>query len=364
MPDGAALPIGGGMRLVGVISALALLALVAIGATGAQRGDSELILRPGATGTLASTDLFRLQVSVNGQARPDEWLSPRTGAYSTVLNGTKYWFDRGEALVYGRYRFGGERALYHGDHEYLRAISSPHIFFRTGSMLALIYVRGHEIGGDPKPTFKASTHHGRTVLALHAFKTHDDGSTDPFDYRVTVVERITLSEARHRGLLHGTVKPTSTTWQSRPGTPSRLGLAAYWLGHRSGAHVAVMVAEKSKEAGAPESYLVWYAAPSADCAMRDGTAGKNHWWPGLRSNDCDEWMITTLRPEETPNLDSQSAPKKITLADGTQADLLAGQSELQFYVRTRDALVEVSTDTVVSRGSRLAIAQSLRRVKP
>jgi hypothetical protein len=288
-------------------SALALLALVAIGATGAQRADSELILRPGGNGTLASADLFRLQVSLNGQVQPDEWFSPRTGAYSTVSDGTKYWFDRGDALVYGRYRSGGEHALYHGDHEYLRAISSPNIFFRTSSLLALIYVRGHEIGGNPKPTFKASTDHGRTVLELHAFTTHDDGSTTPFDYRVTVVERITLSEARHRGLLHGKAKPTSTTWESRPGTPSRLGLAGYWLGSRSGTHVAVMVEEKSKEAngGAPESYLVWYAAPSPACAMRDGIAGKNHWWPGLRSNDCDEWMITTSRPGVTPNLDSQ-----------------------------------------------------------
>jgi hypothetical protein len=82
------------------------------------------------------------------------------------------------------------------------------------------------------------------VIEPHASYPHDSGASDPLDYRVTVVELISLSEARRRGLLHGKVKPASTTWQSRPGAPSRTGLAAYWLGPRVGTHVPVMVEEE------------------------------------------------------------------------------------------------------------------------
>jgi hypothetical protein len=328
--------------------------------------DSALILQPGPKGTLASTDVFRVQVSLNGQALPEEWTSPGTGAYSTVIRGTKYWFDRGDALIYRRSDLGGARALYHGDHAYLRALSSQDIDFRTGALLAFIYLSGagDKIQGDPKPTFKASIDNGRTVLELHAFYPHDSGGPDPLDYRVTVVERITLSEARHRGLLQGKVEPTSTTWQSRPGTPSRLGILAYWLGPRSGAHVAVMVDEKSETAAALASYLVWYAAPSSDCAMRDRTAGKNHWWPGLRGNDCDEWKVTTTAAGSKTHMTGPRASRKIKLADGTPAQLLTEDQSVPFWVQTKTALVEIMTGSEESPARQLAIAQSLRLVKP
>jgi hypothetical protein len=349
------------MRLVGVIVPV-LLAVVALGASGAAGADSELTLRPGPKGTLASTDLFRLQVSLNGQTLPEEWTSPGTGAYSTVIQGTKYWFDRGDALIYRRPDDGGARALYHGDHEYLRAFSSRDIDFRTGAALVLVYVSGagDKVQGDPKPSFKASTEHGRTVIELHASYPHDNGASDPLDYRVTVVERISLSEARKRGLLHGKVKPTSTTWQSRPGAPSHTGLEPYWLGARVGRDVAVMVEERGESADDPASYLTWYAAPSSVCAMRDGTAGKNHWWPGLGGNNCDEWEITTTAAGSNAHMSGPRTSRKIKLADGTPAHLLTAELSVAFWVQTRTALVEIMTGDTEEPAAQLAIARSLR----
>jgi hypothetical protein len=351
------------MRLVGVICAIALLAAVAIAAAGAARGDSELILRTGPKGTLASTDLFRLQVSLNGEALPEEWTSPGTGAYSTVIEGTKYWFDRGDALVYRRPDLGGARALYHGDHEYLRALSSRDIDFRTGAALVLAYLYRVKIHGSPDPTFTASTVSGHTELELRGSYPHETGDPSPMNYQVKIVERMTLSEARKRGLLHGNVKPTSTTWQSRPGQPSRLGLKAYWLGARSGAHVAVMVEEKGEDADDLASFLVWYAAPSSVCAMRDGTAGKNHWWPGLGGNTCDEWQVTTTAAGSTTHMTGPRASRRIKLADGTPAQLLTEELSDAFWVQTKTALVEIMTDSTESPARRLAIAKSLRPVE-
>jgi hypothetical protein len=353
------------MKLTAWICSLSLLVVLTMGAAEGRRADAGLVLIPGAKGTLASTDVFRLQVSLNGQALPDEWTSPATGAYSTTINGTKYWFDRGDALIARRPDLGGTRALYHGDHAYLRALSSRDIEFRTGSLLVWIYLlgKGDQVQGDPKPTFKASTKDGRTVIELHAFYTHETTSPDPMNYRVTVVEHITLAEARHRGLLQGRVKPTSTTWESRPGTPARAAGAVYWLGPRVGSHVAVMTEETKLPADSESSYLVWYAAPSSVCGMRDGTAGKNHWWPGLGGNNCEEWEVSTPANGVQGLGSGARSTTKITLADGEAAELIRVETS-EFYVRTSHAIVQINTGSQASLAQERTIAKSLRRVQP
>ncbi len=98
--------------------------------------------------------------------------------------------------------------------------------------------------------------------------------------------------------------------------------------------------------------------------MRDGTAGKNRWWPGLGGSNCTEWHVTTTAAGSPAHMDDQRAPKRITLADGTKAELLTAQLYEQFYVRTNDALIEIVTARQEDPATQLAIARSLRHVTP
>ena len=60
------------------------------------------------------------------------------------------------------------------------------------------------------------------MIHLHDTYPLDSGESAPLDYRVTVAERVTLAEARERGLFRSSAKPLSTTWVARPATrPAR-----------------------------------------------------------------------------------------------------------------------------------------------
>jgi hypothetical protein len=351
------------MRLVRGICGVALVAAVAIGATVAlaatsgRRSDPGLVLHPGAKGTLASTDVLRLKVSLNGHALPDEWTSPATGAYSTTIEGTRYWMDGTTALILARPENGGPRALVHGDHSYLRALSGGDLDFRPGGALVGAYLAK---GAHPKQ-FTAAEEDGHTVLELHASYPYDNGDSAPLDYRVSVAERISLSEARTRGLFASKAKPTSTSWQSRPGASSRLGLAVYWLGPRSGDHLAALVRETTKTQEDPPSYLVHYVKPSAACGGPSATAGRHDWWPGIPSDTCWNWRVVSSAPAN-PIRPGEHVTKKITLADGTPAEFIKLALYVPFYVRTKDALIEIMTGRQDPLEQQLALARTLRHV--
>jgi hypothetical protein len=360
------------VRLTGLICLILVFVAVAVGAAGREGGDSDFILHPGAAGTSRSTDMFRLEVSLNGRPPVEEWTSPGTGDYSTELGNTKYWFDRDDALIDRRSDFGGVRDLYHGDHGYLRALSKRDFWFLPGSAIVREFLSGvaPPIPDDPETTLRASTVDGHSVLELSYSAPRTGGGTIRLNWRVEVAERITLSEARRRGLFASTVTPTSTTWESRPGTASRLGLAAYWLGPRIKGHVAVMVREHTKTKQSLAAYSVWYAAPASGCPMRDFTAGKNNWWPGLDNDGCDTWQIATWAPDAPISEHGPHATRHIRLADGTPADVIKVGQYIEMFVRTKRALIEISANFIDSAdGSRLLnqqleLARALRLVRP
>jgi hypothetical protein len=360
------------MRVVGVICLIVVFLSVVVGAASRGRADSGLILRPGPAGTSRSTDMFRLQVSLNGRAPVEEWTSPGTGDYSTEFGNTKYWFDRGDALIDRRSDFGGARDLYHGEHGYLRAVSTRDFYFLPGSAIVREFLSGvvPPIPDDPETTLSASSVDGHSVLELRYNSPRAGGGTIRLNWRVEVVERITLSQARRRALFSGMPAPSSTTWESRPGTASRLGLAAYWLGPRLKGHAAVMVREHTKTKQRQAAYSVWYAAPASGCPMRDFTAGKNNWWPGLDNDGCDTWQIATWAPETPISEHGTHATRHIRLADGTPADVIKVGQYIEMFVRTKRALIEISANFIDSAdGSRLLnqqleLARSLRLVRP
>jgi hypothetical protein len=354
------------MSLRATICALALLASVAAGAASGKSDDSGLILLPGPNGTSRSMDVFRLSVRLSGHTLADEWTSPGTGDYSMRVGSTKYWFDRGDAIVDRRPESGGARALYHG---YLRAVSSREFFFRPGAAIVRAYLAGvtPAIPDEPKTTFEASTDNGRSVLELGFRMPATGGGTSPMNFRITVAERITLAEARGRGLFTGKARPTSTTWESQPGAASRLGLAAYWLGRRLRRHAAVMVHEETRTGQLPPAYVVWYAAPAPGCPMRDFTAGKNDWWPGLDNDACDTWAITTWAAGTPIPFRGPRVRTPIRLADGTPAEAITVGRYIEMFVRTKRALIEIGANFLVDPDAlhhrQLELARSLRLVR-
>jgi hypothetical protein len=363
---------GAFVRVVGLICLIVVFVAVAVGAASSGRADSGLILHAGPAGTSRSTDVFRLKVSLDGRPPVEEWMSPGTGDYSTEFGNTKYWLDRDDALIDRRSDFGGVRDLYHGDHGYLRAVSSRDFYFLPGSAIVRGFLSGvaPRLPDEPEVTSSASTVDGHSVLVLSYASPRTGGGTIRLNWRVEVVERIRLSEARRRGLFASTVTPTSTTWESRPGTGSRLGLAAYWLGPRIKGHAAVMVREHTKTKQSHAAYSVWYAAPASGCPMRDFTAGKNNWWPGLDNDGCDTWNITTWAPDTPIFEHGKHTTSHIRLADGTPADVIKIGGYIEMFVRTKRALIEIGANFIDSAdGSRLfnqqlELARSLRLVRP
>ena len=245
---------------------------------------------------------------------PHEWWSPRTGVYRADHSSAREGFDAvydGTSITrrkQGRvFRIEGERAM-------LRYLVSHESFFE---LPAIAPVRQY-VRGDRSTAMRVTPTRGGRAFGV-VFTFHGDTATTQIRYSVEVRSRLTLDEARHRGLLQALEgRVAGQLQQSRPGTAPHFGEAAFWFGSRFGGAHAVTALEQ--RGGDPvlmderrgTTYTTMYRLPGPV---------RRPWYPGLGPQQPIEVRVEcrAKEPNQLPGLSSSARGTAIRLADGTRA---------------------------------------------
>lgn len=187
----------------------------------------------------------------------------------------------------------------------------------------IVALRQHFDGGN-SDSLKIKEKDGGRAFDVDLHFGTDTGSVR-IRYTVEVRDRISLAEARDRGLL----RPLSghvvgEFRQSPPGTPPHFGQRAYWFGPTFGEAKAVTALEQrggDPFRGEPEQgtkYTTMYRLPAsaAPAAASVNTAGT---YPGL-GNELAIDIRVECNPQRAKFLPQQTrAGLELTLADGERA---------------------------------------------
>ena len=294
--------------------------------TGCGGGRSMPISR----GDRSTTDFFELDVSIKGpvaqlSGSSHEWYSPGSGLYRAEAHSgrtssvTVYDGSAITKLVSGRiFRIEGGPAM-------LRYVTAhPSSFASVGTTAVGTY-----LGRIHQPGFAVASHAGGRSFDLDYRLGFENGRDDHVHATVHVRGRMSLREAKSKGLLEPPTGGLAGEFrQSPPGTHPRFGEHALWFGPRlPGGGKAVTSFEMRgsdvfMQGGlgdrAPIRYTTVYRLPRSAIPSNVPvqTAGT---YPGLgRIFPIDVLVQCTVIPS-TATPDPFTAGSPITLVDGTHA---------------------------------------------
>ena len=335
-------------RVRRTFAATILLLLLAAACGGAAGGG-----RPA-----AGADVYRMRISVvlpDGSHRDagTEWYQPSSGRYDvrgSLFGGSTRIVMLGDEVV----RVSGDgESVTRGSRVFVRRAALPNLLETPG--VVVFDARGHAGRGLPEGSTIHTTRSGGAMTIAAALVIQMDAGTSPPQTRfvVSVDPPVTMAQARADGAFRLPSGPPDTTvTEMAPGSPSRVGLHAWWLGRAwDGRDARTVIEERSArppvaDGSGPDippggSYQVAYrlsGTPDDAGLEPKGVPGV----PGVGNIPKGDVYVTTLRPG-TPRLQAGGDRRRVTVA-GRPATLLLpppGITSELFWVQTADALVEV-----------------------
>ncbi len=289
-------------------------------------------------GSLATTDLFHLHVTVTAEGDTqdygDEWFSPGSGAFNAVVpGGFALSNDTHVAYTFDEHRV--ERVV--GSAAFLKAVSQPTIL-QPGAASLFAYLEGEQ-----DDELSSDVVDGRLVLRVDTQP--QENSDEVVTFESTVLERVTQAEAEARQLFV-TPKSTSTLTERRVGQRAGNGVHAWWLGRRHGGHPAVTAVELTSRTATWDGFTRSYTTVYQDTHGTSLDPRDDLWpsWPGFGNLDRDELLVESIPlGSRLRGLDRRTVRRRaFRLADGSTGRLLSSPHLYGTWVQTRDALVELS----------------------
>jgi hypothetical protein len=292
------------------------------------------------------------------------WYQPSTGLYAVHDE-----VGAGSFAVYdGRDFAEGKPAQFgvaSGSEGFLRSFSAPLL----GRGTATLFYDEWKRGFTPSPDFsiRASLASDHTRLRVH-YVMHEDTSSTPFNLTIDVGDPVSPSTpALARAFALPTGQPTYRVVQHRPGTRPVTPLPGWWFGPSWDGRTAVTTIEWWATAGAPDAWgwhdhnneylTVYRPGDSSGLAIEPG----RYPYPGLGNIPSGD-VYVAAQPKNTRLIAAPTQRIAIRLADGTPAtyirlgELTAGV----FYVRTANAVVQVSYSEATTRTDQLRLARQLQ----